>query len=145
MNLCMVYFVCAGLALAGAVTPVSLTAADIAGFLSAHNLARAAVGVSSLVWNKTLSASAGAYGSNCVFAHSDGNYGENLYASYPAVTNHTQLAITAVNKWVAEKAVANTTWACMTSKPTCGHYTQVIWKTTTSLLRHPTTAPGSLL
>ncbi|XP_013094215.2 uncharacterized protein LOC106078030 [Biomphalaria glabrata] len=131
----IVFIVCTGLAASYALTdPVILTAADIKAFLETHNLARKAVGLKDLVWNSTLSASSGTYGSQCSWAHSLGNYGENLYAGYPINTNHTALAASAVKSWVSEKAVQDPpAWKCMTASPTCGHYTQVVWRTTTSV------------
>ncbi|KAH9524791.1 hypothetical protein Btru_027834 [Bulinus truncatus] len=125
-------------------TPVRLTAADVKGFLQAHNAARAAVGVKRLVWNSSLSVSAGAYGSNCVWKHSKGKYGENLFASSPSSSNHTRLAVSAVSSWVSEKKVADKNWKCMTGSPTCGHYTQVVWRKTTSVGCSIIHCPGSL-
>ncbi|KAH9524798.1 hypothetical protein Btru_027855 [Bulinus truncatus] len=96
------------------------------------------------VWNSSLSVSAGAYGSNCVWKHSKGKYGENLFASSPSSSNHTRLAVSAVSSWVSEKKVADKNWKCMTGSPTCGHYTQVVWRKTTSVGCSIIHCPGSL-
>ncbi|KAK0061216.1 pathogenesis-related protein 1 [Biomphalaria pfeifferi] len=129
------FLVCTGLAVSNAKTqPVKLTTADINAFLNAHNAARKAVGVPNLKWNSSLSVSAGNYGSQCEWGHSDGAYGENLYSGSPINKNHAALATSAVTRWVSEKAVEDPpAWKCFTTKPTCGHYSQVVWSRTTTV------------
>lgn len=79
-----------------------------------------------LVWSETIAASAQAYADQCVFEHSKGKYGENLWAgtgepSGPKV----------VDSWASESA--NYDYAAGKCSGTCGHYTQVVWRKTTEV------------
>lgn len=49
------------------------------GILNAHNVARTGHSAAPLVWNDPLSAAAIEYASQCVWQHSDGSDGENLF------------------------------------------------------------------
>ncbi|XP_059177205.1 uncharacterized protein LOC131956678 [Physella acuta] len=122
-----VMIVAAMLAVSQGYDAVSLTQADIGAFLDAHNAERATAGIAALAWNDTLAEFAQAFIGNCVFKHSGGPYGENLYASMPANTDHPTIAGKAVKQWIAEKSVQTPDWSCITSSPTCGHYSQVVW------------------
>ncbi|XP_074267132.1 pathogenesis-related protein PR-1-like [Silene latifolia] len=99
-------------------------------WLAPHNNARKAVGLSPLRWDATLANYAKKYGNQvrkvCSMAHSSGYYGENIYWSSDKRSTPGQ----AVAGWVSEKRgynrVKNT---C--SIGDCGHYTQIVWKSTT--------------
>ena len=101
--------------------------------LSAHNSARAAVTpapaaeIPALTWSSDVAAAAQAWADRCVFKHSGGQLGENIYASAGASTTPQDV----VDSWVSEAKdydyVANSCAA------TCGHYTQVVWRKTTKL------------
>lgn len=54
---------------------------DAAAVLASHNNYRAMNSAKPLVWNNTLAAYASLWASKCIWAHSQGPYGENLYAS----------------------------------------------------------------
>lgn len=109
--------------------------------LSAHNAARAQAGVSHMVWDNALGSSAAAYAQRLAisnrFQHSDRKarkgVGENLWMGTRGVFSVERM----VSDWVAERrvfvpgtfpAVSRTAnWADV------GHYTQIIWPTTTRI------------
>lgn len=96
--------------------------------LAAHNAARAAVdpaaatAIPALEWSDDLAKVASDYAKECRFEHSEGEYGENLFA-----TSLSARPAAVVKPWVDEKAdfdyASNT---CAAGK-VCGHYTQVVW------------------
>lgn len=103
---------------------------SIQDYLSAHNKARAVVGVGPLRWNDALAAYAQKYANqrkgDCKLVHSSGPYGENLFGG----SGKAWTAIEAVNLWVSEKPYYNyNTNKCAAGKA-CGHYTQVVWRNT---------------
>ena len=125
-----------------AISLVLLLAADLAhaqsttqsAYLTPHNSARSQVGVSAVVWNVTLASYATSYAqsqvSKCTpLTHSGGPYGENLFWG----SGNAWTPQKAVGYWVDEKAYYNhTTNTCAAGK-VCGHYTQVVWKATSSI------------
>ncbi|XP_024401929.1 pathogenesis-related protein 1 [Physcomitrium patens] len=109
-------------------------AQDEAEWIDAHNAARSVVGTPLLTWNTTLADYALAYtqtltGSCDDWGHSGGDYGENIYWGGSTADTPTE----AVQLWVSESAAYtygpfdDSTLSC------CGHYTQVVWNTTTSV------------
>ncbi len=130
--------------------------AELAGITDAHNTARAAenAGLPALTWDPALAAIAKAWGSQCksddgaLIDHNAGRsngyptyVGENIYASSGSATGPG-----AVSSWVSEKK--NYNYAKNSCSGVCGHYTQVVWKSTTKLgcalvncpnLRYPST------
>jgi len=106
------------------------------GIVAAHNVWRKKVGVPNLVWSSTLAAVAQKWATtlkttkNCSMVHS-GNpkYGENLYWASGFVPTTKQV----VDAWGNEvKDYTYATNKCAAGK-VCGHYTQVVWKDTTSV------------
>lgn len=118
--------------------------ASLAGMVAAHNAVRASVVTTSplpaLTWSDSLAATAQAWASQCVDVDSfrgiiDHNpnrssghpwyVGENIYASTAMPT-----AAQAVSSWASE--VADYDYASNTCAPNrvCGHYTQLVWRTT---------------
>ncbi|KAG8985131.1 hypothetical protein FRB94_005050 [Tulasnella sp. JGI-2019a] len=102
-----------------------LTAAQESQFLSLHNTIRAQHGAAALTWDATLANAAGTWTSKCVFQHSGGSlgpYGENLAAGTGgyAVSD-------AMTGWTSEQSSYDP------SNPQPSHYTQVVWKGTTSV------------
>jgi uncharacterized protein YkwD len=98
------------------------------GMTAAHNLARANVSppastpIPPLSWDSELAAVAQAYAEQCIFEHSMGQYGENLYAESGLGSGPADV----VKAWVDEAQFYDyDTGAC--SSPPCGHYTQVVW------------------
>uniref|UniRef100_A0A0E0LGN5 SCP domain-containing protein n=1 Tax=Oryza punctata TaxID=4537 RepID=A0A0E0LGN5_ORYPU len=109
-------------------------------FLDAHNAARRGegVGLPDVVWNTTLEAFAqsvvAASAGTCNLRHSSNSgYGENLYWG-PAGKAWT--AADAVSNWMEEKAFyvySSNTCTKGSDLIECGHYTQIVWRSTTSI------------
>ncbi len=119
--------------------------AELMGITLLHNQIRAAVvtgiPLPALQWDPSLAATAAAWVAMCqntdgspqIMDHNAGRstghpyyVGENIFAS-----SGTANAQGALNSWGAEKPNYNpTTGAC---SGTCGHYTQVVWRTTLKL------------
>lgn len=121
------------LALALLVSVVSAQAPDQVDYLAAHNAARSDVGVAPLVWSDAAYAVAASWSAGCVISHNDNRgsqYGENIAAGFD-VTGTGLTAVGAVDLWVAEKV--NYDHATNYCSGTCGHYTQVVWNTTTGV------------
>lgn len=105
----------------------------LVGLTAAHNQARADVGVAALQWSPELAAYAQAWANqlaanNCTLAHRTGDsYGENLFWKSHGATSSEVVA-----QWAAEKATYDhPSNSC--SGTTCGHYTQIVWSSTTEL------------
>ncbi|XP_008796970.1 pathogenesis-related protein PRB1-3-like [Phoenix dactylifera] len=102
-------------------------------FVSAHNAARAAVGVGSVSWDDTVAAYAQNYAnqriSDCQLKHSGGPYGENLFGGSGADFT----AADAVNSWVDEKQWYDYNTNTCAAGHECGHYTQVVWRDSTNI------------
>ncbi|EKM81188.1 hypothetical protein AGABI1DRAFT_127209 [Agaricus bisporus var. burnettii JB137-S8] len=95
--------------------------------LSVHNSYRAKYGAPALRYDNNLAAGAASYAARCHFAHSGGNYGENLYA-----TNGSGATIkNAVDSWMSE--VAEYDYSNPRFSEATGHFTQVVWKASTNL------------
>ena len=102
-------------------------------YLNAHNVARAREGVAAIKWNATVAAYAQRYANlrraDCALIHSNGPYGENLFRGSGKEWSGTE----AVQSWVSERQFYNyNTNTCAPSK-VCGHYTQVVWRKSTSV------------
>lgn len=103
------------------------------GMTAAHNAARANVTppastpIPPLSWSGNLAAVAQAYAEKCVWEHSMGEYGENLYASAGQETTPGDV----VTSWVSE--VAEYDYSTNGCSGVCGHYTQVVWADSSKL------------
>lgn len=102
--------------------------------LTAHNTWRKRYGVPPLTWSPQLASYAQEWANKLArenrFSHRPNNrYGENLASATGQQMSPDQV----VNMWGNE--VADYNYASNTCKPgkMCGHYTQVVWKTTTQL------------
>lgn len=112
--------------------------------LKAHNRWRASVGVPPLTYSPELAASAQAWADNlkqnnqCHMQHSkpDNQYGENLFwASAVQWTNGKRelqkvKPKKVVDDWASERADYDYARNRCAVGKMCGHYTQVIWRTT---------------
>lgn len=102
-------------------------------FVSAHNAARAAVGVGPVSWDSTVAAYAQNYANqrigDCRLVHSGGPYGENLF--WGSGADFT--AADAVKSWVDEKQWYDYDSNTCAAGKVCGHYTQVVWRASTSI------------
>jgi hypothetical protein len=92
--------------------------------LNSTNFYRYEHNATALTWNASLASYAQSWASRCQWQHSGGPYGENLAAGYPDVT-------TAVDGWGDERAKYNFKTPTGFSEAT-GHFTQLVWKGTTS-------------
>ena len=102
--------------------------------INAHNVYRNEVGVVPITWLGTVATSAQNYANTIAAAdvrpltHSGGVYGENLAAGSPAgAYSWTDI----VNMWGGEKASYTRQQIPPLGDPTTGHYTQIIWRTST--------------
>ncbi|KAG0576475.1 hypothetical protein KC19_5G082900 [Ceratodon purpureus] len=105
----------------------------ISEYLDPHNAARGVVGAPALSWSAYLADYARAYAetqvSRCVpLTHSHGEFGENLFWGS---AGKAWTPLDAVTAWTDE--VADYDYGRNACKPgkMCGHYTQVVWKSTT--------------
>ncbi len=97
-------------------------------WVNAHNAVRTAAGAKpelpAVAWSEELAEVARANAKKCVFEHSKSGYGENVFASSGGATPKN-----VVDAWAGEKA--NYDLASNTcKKDICGHYTQLVWKST---------------
>lgn len=113
----------------------------VAGITAAHNRVRARVGVPPLQWNSQLAEVARRWANACVdrdaprgmLDHSSGRselfpgpLGENLHATTGPVPNPSE----AVADWAAEVKDYDHARNTCRDGAMCGHYTQVVWRTT---------------
>ncbi len=120
---------------------------DREAIVAAHNKWRAEVGVGKLNYSTGLEASAQAWAdalkktNHCQMRHSapDGKYGENLFwaSAIKWSDGRRELqhvnADEPVNGWASEKAYYDYASNSCESGKVCGHYTQVVWKTSTKV------------
>ena len=115
--------------------------------VAAHNKWRAEVGVGKLSYSPELELSSQAWAdhlkhsNHCQMRHSkpEGRYGENLYWASAIIWSDGRrelqkvLAEKPVDSWGDEKADYD--YATSSCKPgkMCGHYTQMVWKTSTKV------------
>ncbi|HSB20491.1 MAG TPA: CAP domain-containing protein [Anaeromyxobacteraceae bacterium] len=112
-------------------------------WLDAHNAVRAGTfpGVTvspvpspplaPLGWSASAAAVAQAWAANCVYAHNAGrgSLGENIAATAPtALRSSTDVVGLWASEWSAYDYATNT---C--SAPPCGHYTQLVWRSTVNV------------
>ena len=116
------------------------------GALEVHNCARKTVTPAAttpepmMTWSATVASPAQVWANNCTYAHGNlSGYGQNIYAAASTDPGFTATLTDATLAWVSEEPyynyAANT---CNTANPpntagTCGHYTQVVWSSTTQL------------
>ncbi|XP_010468081.1 PREDICTED: pathogenesis-related protein 1-like, partial [Camelina sativa] len=103
-------------------------------FLQAHNMARESAGVPPLQWNKGLARYADKWAKqrqpDCNMIHSNGPYGENLFWYRRRRTWSMERVVT---KWFEERFNYDTKTNTCASGQKCGHYTQMVWRTTTAV------------
>ncbi|KAK1998701.1 PR-1-like protein [Colletotrichum falcatum] len=110
-----------------------LTADQKAAF-DAHNEARSEVGVAPLEWDDGLAADAQEWATHLLsvgsLTHSQtDNQGENLYMQ----SNKDSPNANAANAWISEKSAYNGEAISSTNYMGFGHYTQIVWKSTTKV------------
>jgi hypothetical protein len=102
--------------------------------LTAHNLVRRNAApapvppLPALTWSPAAAAVAQAWAGRCTYAHNTGrgDLGENIFASTAAAT-----ASDAVVSWASEAPLYDL--ATNSCRGVCGHYTQLVWRATTSV------------
>ena len=110
--------------------------------IAAHNQWRSKTGVPDLKWSDDLAASSQQWadqlaGSGCKMKHSTGPNGENIYwagAAQRSDGTSSMQTITeqnVVDAWGDE--VKGYDYASNSCHGVCGHYTQVVWKSTTEV------------
>lgn len=114
-----------------------LTQAEIKSILKQHNDARAAVGVLPLTWNCDLANYAQKWANRGIFEHSDS---EQLSGIIPGIQAGENLAADTepnappdVQGWLDEGQFWNNQTATCKEGEICGHYTQIVWRTTTQI------------
>ncbi|PWW77327.1 PR-1-like protein [Tuber magnatum] len=99
--------------------------------LEAHNARRREFGVAPLSWDNELWMMAKSVTRTCVFEHSGGPYGENLYGSSGG---NAKSAVDAfadeVKNYRDDNLIWNENWPTTKDGTMIGHYTQVAWKDT---------------
>ncbi len=115
--------------------------AELAGIVDAHNAVRRMVQTSpalgDLVWDDTLAATARAWVAMCrdqdaptgLIDHNPNrgqNVGENVFGSSGGATGDQ-----AVASWAGERS--NYDYSTNTCNGICGHYTQIVWRSTTNV------------
>lgn len=131
-----------------ATLPANAAGFDKAAFITAHNKWRTEVGVTEMLsYSLELEVSAQTWAdtlkktNRCKMRHSkgDGQYGENIFWASALAWSDGRKELQqvtpqqVVDSWGSEKAdydYANN--SCAAGK-ICGHYTQVVWRTTTSV------------
>ena len=120
---------------------------DAGEMVVAHNRWRKIVGAPPLSYSTELAASAQEWANHlkqtnhCQMQHSkpDGHYGENLFWASALEWSDGRHELqkvkpkTVVDDWGNERAEYNHKNNSCTKGKMCGHYTQVIWKTTTTV------------
>lgn len=118
---------------------------DREAIVSAHNKWRAQVGVGELSYSPELEVSAQAWADHlkqsnqCKMRHSvpEGRYGENLYWASALVWSDGRRELQQVpsekpvDSWGSEKADYNYKKNSCKPGKMCGHYTQLVWQTST--------------
>lgn len=103
-------------------------------WLKEHNDVRAGAkptpspALPALTWNASAASVAAAWAANCTWKHNSGrgNYGENIAAATYALT-----PAQVVSDWASESADYD--YAANDCSDVCGHYTQLVWRDTTSV------------
>ncbi len=114
------------LGLSFSTSTMAATTTEIEQWLQVHNNHRTLHGVSAVTWSETVAASAQDYADTCPSGHSGSIYGENLaWATYDMVIS------SAVQLWYDEEPDYNYNNPGFSSET--GHFTQVVWKTTTEI------------
>ncbi|KAF9012626.1 CAP domain-containing protein [Cyathus striatus] len=94
--------------------------------LQQHNTNRAKYGARPLTWNANLYPAALQWAKQCKFQHSSGAYGENLAAG-----SGNYGMSNAMSAWMGEASQYNYNNPGFSAAT--GHFTQVVWKSTTSV------------
>jgi pathogenesis-related protein 1 len=123
----------------------ALTPDEQAGMLAAHNQWRKEAGVPDVKWSSSLAATAQTWATklqtqSCNMTHSGiSGLGENLYWASPLMYSDGKKELQPVSpakvteSWGSEKQDYDYASNTCAKDKVCGHYTQVVWKTTTEV------------
>ena len=97
----------------------------ISSIIRSHQIARGELGLAELSWSNELQISAESWSAvlsrrNCVLEHFVTSFGQNLYAKYGSLGVSFP---SAVNAWIAEKALVNTPGVTFSE---IGHYLTIV-------------------
>ncbi|KAI9833443.1 MAG: hypothetical protein M1819_003601 [Sarea resinae] len=92
--------------------------------LNSTNVYRAQHSAANLTWNATLADTASEWAKKCLWSHSGDSPGENLAEGYANTT-------AAVEAWGNERSAYS--WSHPRFSEKTGHFTQLVWKNTTSV------------
>lgn len=114
---------------------------DPAEIVAAHNRWRAAVGVGEIAYSRKLAASSQAWVNHlkdtdgCQLHHSGGTIGENLYghSAWSDGALYQTKSSEVVDAWGNEKRDYDYADNSCAAGKVCGHYTQLVWKNSTSV------------
>ncbi len=120
---------------------------DVAELVATHNHWRATVGVPPLTYSAALAASSQSWANQlkqtqqCKMKHSksEGAYGENLYWASAVLWSDGKrelqkvLSSKVVDDWASERTDYNYQLNSCTPGKMCGHFTQVVWRSTTKV------------
>lgn len=121
----------------GFTTP--LTDAEIDDIVRIHNEVRAEVGTAPLKWNCDLAKFGQSWANKDVFEHSTNEERETIISgiaageNLSADANPTTSAAKMLQGWIDEKPFWNNDAKTCEAGKVCGHYTQMVWKTTTEI------------
>ena len=114
--------------------------ANLVGMTAAHNLARANVSpiatpsLPAMTWVNSVATDAQNYANQCLFDHGGVGlstiYGQNIFAAAGYVPTVSDIVGT---YWAGESVDYNYASNTCTPGQVCGHYTQVVWATSTNL------------
>lgn len=114
-----------------------LTESEIRIILKQHNDERAKVGVAPLTWNCTLANYAQKWANQGIFEHSTDKMLQNIikgvWAGENLAADSDPNAVPGVQGWIDEKPFWNNRTATCKAGEVCGHYTQMVWRTTTQI------------
>ena len=107
---------------------------EIKAVVDTHNVWRDQVGVPPLTWSDELAEVAAGWAKvlkkkGCRLQHSKLSYGENLFSGTSGYFDATYV----VNEWGGEKKFYNYRQNKCKSGEMCGHYTQMVWRSTTKV------------
>ena len=112
------------------------------GILAEHNYARSSAGVGAFTWSAVIAKSAQKWSDqlkseNCKMRHDPATpYGENIYwawSSYRDTEGLISYPSEVVDAWVREESFYNYEKNTCKAGEQCGHYTQVVWESTTEV------------
>ncbi len=129
-----------------AVAETLLTPTEQTEMVAAHNTWRSRVAVPDLQWSSSLADTAQVWANSlkenqgCQMVHSNTEQvGENLYWASPLTYSDGKVELQAIsptevsNSWGSEKKNYRYKSNSCKAGQVCGHYTQMVWKTTTEM------------